>query len=112
MRQLAALTDPVGAITDMKYRPSGNQVGKERVPLGLIGTIFVARPYVTADAAGLCLNSGNAAILRGGAEALRSNQATAACVRGGLEKAGLPLDAVQVIDTTDRAAVGELITMK
>ena len=112
LRQIAALPDPVGTITDMNYRPSGIQVGKMRVPLGVIGIIYEARPNVTADAAGLCLKSGNAAILRGGSEALRSNQAIAACVRGGLEKAGLPLDAVQVIDTTDRAAVGELITMK
>src|SRR3569623_194261 len=112
LRQIAALPDPVGTITDMNYRPSGIQVGKIRVPLGVIGIIYEARPNVTADAAGLCLKSGNAAILRGGSEALRSNQAIAACVRGGLEKAGLPLDAVQVIDTTDRAAVGELITKK
>lgn len=112
LRQIAALPDPVGTITEMSYRPSGIQVGKMRVPLGVIGIIYEARPNVTADAAGLCLKSGNAAILRGGSEALRSNQAIAACVRGGLEKAGLPLDAVQVIETTDRAAVGELITMK
>lgn len=112
LRQIAALPDPVGTITDMSYRPSGIQVGKMRVPLGVIGIIYEARPNVTADAAGLCLKSGNAAILRGGSEAVRSNQAIAACVRGGLEKAGLPLDAVQVIETTDRAAVGELITMK
>ncbi len=112
LRQIAALSDPVGTITEMSYRPSGIQVGKMRVPLGVIGIIYEARPNVTADAAGLCLKSGNAAILRGGSEALRSNQAIAACVRGGLEKAGLPLDAVQVIETTDRAAVGELITMK
>ncbi|MEK7321994.1 MAG: glutamate-5-semialdehyde dehydrogenase [Pseudomonadota bacterium] len=112
LRQIAALPDPVGTITDMSYRPSGIQVGKMRMPLGVIGIIYEARPNVTADAAGLCLKSGNAAILRGGSEALRSNQAIAACVRGGLEKAGLPLDAVQVIETTDRAAVGELITMK
>ncbi len=112
LRQIAALPDPVGTITDMSYRPSGIQVGKMRVPLGVIGIIYEARPNVTADAAGLCLKSGNAAILRGGSEAMRSNQAIASCVRGGLEKAGLPLDAVQVIETTDRAAVGELITMK
>src|SRR3569832_1569047 len=112
LRQIAALPDPVGTITDMNYRPSGIQAGKMRVPLGVIGIIYEARPNVTADAAGLCLKSGNAAILRGGSDALRSNQAIAACVRGGLEKAGLPLDAVQVIDTTDRAAVGERITMK
>src|SRR3569623_521818 len=112
LRQIAALPDPVGTITDMNYRPSGIQVGKMRVPLGVIGIIYAARPNVTADAAGLCLKYGNAALLRGGSEALRSTQAIAACVRGGLEKAGLPLDAVQVSDTTDRAAVGELITMK
>src|SRR3569623_1809356 len=112
LRQIAALPDPVGTITDMNYRPSGIQVVKKRVPLVVIGFFYEARPNVSAVAAGLCLKSGNAAILRGGSEALRSNQAIAACVREGLEKAGLPLDAVQVIDTTDRAAVGELITMK
>src|SRR3569623_1595394 len=112
LRQIAALPDPVGTNTDMKYRQSGIQVGKMRLPLGEIGIIYEARPNVTADAAGLCLKSGNAAILRGGSEALRSNQAIAACVRGGLEKAGLTLEAVQEIDTTDREAVGELITMK
>lgn len=110
--QIAALPDPVGEITDLKYRPSGIQVGKMRVPLGVIGIIYEARPNVTADAAGLCLKSGNAAILRGGSEAIRSNQAIAACVREGLAAAGLPETAVQVITTTDRAAVGELITMK
>ena len=112
LEQIAALPDPVGEITDLKYRPSGIQVGKMRVPLGVIGIIYEARPNVTADAAGLCLKSGNAAILRGGSEALHSNQAVAACVREGLEAAGLPATAVQVIETTDRAAVGELITMK
>ncbi len=112
LEQIAALPDPVGEITDLKYRPSGIQVGKMRVPLGVIGIIYEARPNVTADAAGLCLKSGNAAILRGGSEALHSNQAIAACVREGLEAAGLPETAVQVIETTDRAAVGELITMK
>jgi len=110
--QIAALSDPVGEISDLKYRPSGIQVGKMRVPLGVIGIIYEARPNVTADAAGLCLKSGNAAILRGGSEAIRSNQAIAACVREGLAAAGLPETAVQVITTTDRAAVGELITMK
>jgi glutamate-5-semialdehyde dehydrogenase len=110
--QIAALPDPVGEIDGLKYRPSGIQVGKMRVPLGVIGIIYEARPNVTADAAGLCLKSGNAAILRGGSEALHSNQAIAACVREGLEAAGLPATAVQVIETTDRAAVGELITMK
>ena len=112
LEQIAALADPVGEITDLKYRPSGIQVGKMRVPLGVIGIIYEARPNVTADAAGLCLKSGNAAILRGGSEALHSNQAVAACVREGLEVAGLPAAVVQVIETTDRAAVGELITMK
>ena len=112
LRQIAALSDPVGEITDLKYRPAGFQVGKMRVPLGVIGIIYESRPNVTADAAGLCLKSGNAAILRGGSEALHSNQAIAACIRAGLQSAGLPQDAVQVIETTDRAAVGELIRMK
>lgn len=112
LEQIAALPDPVGEIDGLKYRPSGIQVGKMRVPLGVIGIIYEARPNVTADAAGLCLKSGNAAILRGGSEALHSNQAIAACVREGLEAAGLPATVVQVIETTDRAAVGELITMK
>ncbi|GAA5178917.1 glutamate-5-semialdehyde dehydrogenase [Niveibacterium umoris] len=111
LEQIAALPDPVGEITDMKRRPTGIQVGKMRVPLGVVGIIYEARPNVTADAAGLCLKSGNAAILRGGKEALHCNQAIAACVRDGLAHAGLPENAVQVIDTTDRAAVGELITM-
>ncbi|TCS73263.1 glutamate-5-semialdehyde dehydrogenase [Sulfuritortus calidifontis] len=112
LRQIAALPDPVGEIDDLKYRPSGIQVGKMRVPLGVIGIIYEARPNVTADAAGLCLKSGNAAILRGGSEAIHSNQAIAACVKEGLASAGLPDTAVQVIGTTDRAAVGELITMR
>jgi len=112
LEQIAALPDPVGEISGLNYRPSGIQVGKMRVPLGVIGIIYEARPNVTADAAGLCLKSGNAAILRGGSEALHSNQAIAACVREGLKAAGLPETAVQVIETTDRAAVGELITMK
>ena len=112
LRQIATLPDPVGEITDLKYRPSGIQIGKMRVPLGVIGIIYEARPNVTADAAGLCLKSGNAAILRGGSEALHSNQAIAACVREGLMSAGLPETAVQVINTTDRAAVGELITLR
>jgi len=112
LRQIAALPDPVGTVSDLNYRPSGIQVGRMRVPLGVIGIIYEARPNVTADAAGLCLKSGNAAILRGGSEALRSNQAIAECVRGGLEQAGLPVEAVQVIETVDRAAVGELIRMK
>ncbi len=111
LRQIAALPDPVGDMTDLKFRPTGIQVGKMRVPLGVIGIIYEARPNVTADAAGLCLKAGNATILRGGKEAIRSNQAIAACVREGLAVAGLPETAVQVIETTDRAAVGELITM-
>ena len=112
LRQIAALPDPIGEISDLKFRPSGIQVGKMRVPLGVIGIIYESRPNVTADAAGLCLKSGNAAILRGGSEALHSNQAIAACVHQGLREAGLPETAVQVVNTTDRAAVGELITMK
>jgi glutamate-5-semialdehyde dehydrogenase len=112
LQQIAALPDLIGEISDMKYRPSGIQVGKMRVPLGVIGIIYESRPNVTADAAGLCLKSGNAAILRGGSEAIHSNQAIAACVHQGLREAGLPVNAVQVVDTTDRAAVGELITMK
>ena len=110
--QIAALADPVGEISDLNYRPSGIQVGKMRVPLGVVGIIYEARPNVTADAAGLCLKAGNAAILRGGSEAIRSNQAIAACVKEGLKAAGLPETAIQVIETTDRAAVGELVTMK
>lgn len=112
IRQIVALADPVGEITDLNYRPSGIQVGKMRVPLGVIGIIYESRPNVTADAAALCLKSGNAAILRGGSEAMQSNQAIAACIHSGLEKAGLSKAAVQVIETTDRAAVGELITMQ
>ena len=112
LRQIAALPDPIGGISDMSFRPSGIQVGKMRVPLGVIGIIYESRPNVTADAAGLCLKSGNAAILRGGSEAIHSNQAIAACVHRGLREAGLPETAVQVVNTTDRAAVGELITMK
>jgi len=112
LRQIAALHDPVGEITDLSYRPNGIQVGRMRVPLGVVAIIYEARPNVTADAAGLCLKSGNAAILRGGSEAIRSNQAIAACVREGLASAGLPEAGVQVVETTDRAAVGELITMK
>ncbi len=110
--QVAQLPDLIGAISDMNFRPSGIQVGKMRVPLGVIGIIYESRPNVTADAAGLCLKSGNAAILRGGSEAIHSNQAIAACVHAGLRAAGLPETAVQVVATTDRAAVGELITMK
>jgi glutamate-5-semialdehyde dehydrogenase len=111
LKQVAALADPVGAISDMNYRPSGIQVGKMRVPLGVIGIIYESRPNVTVEAASLCLKSGNAAILRGGSEAIHSNQALAQCIRQGLTAAGLPETAVQVLDTTDRAAVGELITM-
>lgn len=110
LRQIAALQDPIGEITDMAYRPSGIQIGKMRVPLGVIGIIYESRPNVTADAAGLCLKSGNATILRGGSEAIHSNQAVAKCIQKGLVEAGLPADAVQVVETTDRAAVGELIT--
>ncbi|MDK2122679.1 glutamate-5-semialdehyde dehydrogenase [Parachitinimonas caeni] len=111
LRQIAKLPDPIGEMDDFSYRPSGIQVGKMRVPLGVVGIIYEARPNVTADAAGLCLKSGNAAILRGGSEAVRANQAIAECVREGLARAGLPELAVQVIETTDRSAVGELITM-
>ncbi len=111
LRDIAAQSDPVGEITDLKYRPSGIQVGRMRVPLGVIGIIYESRPNVTADAAALCLKAGNAAILRGGSEALHSNQAIAACIQQGLAAAGLPADAVQVIDTADRAAVGALIRM-
>jgi len=111
LREIAAQTDPVGEITDLKYRPSGIQVGRMRVPLGVIGIIYESRPNVTADAAALCLKAGNAAILRGGSEALHSNRAIAACIQQGLAAAGLPADAVQVIDTADRAAVGALIRM-
>ncbi len=112
LRQIAALPDPVGSISDMNYRPSGIQVGRMRVPLGVIGIIYESRPNVTADAAGLCLKAGNAAILRGGSEAIHSNQAIAACIHAGLASAGLPVDVVQVIETTDRAAVGELVRME
>ncbi|VAW69995.1 Gamma-glutamyl phosphate reductase [hydrothermal vent metagenome] len=111
LRQIASLADPIGEISDMAYRPSGLQIGKMRVPLGVIGIIYESRPNVTADAAGLCLKSGNATILRGGSEAIHSNKAVAACIQQGLVKAGLPADAVQVVETTDRAAVGELITL-
>lgn len=111
LRQVASLPDPVGGITDMNYMPSGIQVGKMRVPLGVIGIIYESRPNVTAEAASLCLKSGNATILRGGSEAIHSNQAIAECIRRGLAAVGLPEAAVQVVETTDRAAVGELITM-
>jgi glutamate-5-semialdehyde dehydrogenase len=111
LRQIATLADPVGAISDLNYRPSGIQVGRMRVPLGVIGIIYESRPNVTADAAGLCLKAGNACILRGGSEALHSNQALAGCIKKGLEQAGLPATAVQVVETTDRAAVGELLKL-
>ncbi|WP_341304578.1 glutamate-5-semialdehyde dehydrogenase [Pseudomonas sp. TMP25] len=111
LRQVASLADPVGAIRDMSYRPSGIQVGKMRVPLGVIGIVYESRPNVTIDAASLCLKSGNATILRGGSEAIHSNRAIAACIQRGLAEAGLPAAAVQVVETTDRAAVGALITM-
>lgn len=112
LQQIAALPDPIGEMSNFKYRPSGIQIGQMRVPLGVIGIIYEARPNVTVDAAGLCIKSGNAAILRGGSEAIHCNQALAKLVHEGLEKAGLPKSAVQVVETTDRAAVGELITMK
>lgn len=111
LRQIAELPDPVGEIEDLAYRPSGIQVGRMRVPLGVIGIIYESRPNVTADAAGLCLKAGNAAILRGGSEALHSNLAIAQRVQAGLARAGLPAEAVQVVDTPDRAAVGALITL-
>lgn len=111
VRQVATLPDPIGTITDMNYRPSGIQVGKMRVPLGVVGIIYESRPNVTVDAAALCLKSGNATILRGGSEAIHSNQAIAACVRDGLLAAGLPSASVQVVETVDRAAVGELLRM-
>ncbi|WP_334190328.1 glutamate-5-semialdehyde dehydrogenase [Noviherbaspirillum sp.] len=111
LEQIVALPDPIGEISNMKYRPTGIQVGQMRVPLGVIGIIYEARPNVTVDAAGLCIKSGNATILRGGSEAIHCNQALAKLVKEGLAGAGLPEDAVQIIETTDRAAVGELITM-
>lgn len=111
LRQVAALPDPCGEITDMSYRPSGIQVGKMRVPLGVVGIIYESRPNVTIDAASLCLKSGNAAILRGGSESIHSNRAIAQCIAQGLKAAGLPEACVQVVQTTDRAAVGALITM-
>lgn len=111
LEQIAALPDPIGEISNMKYRPSGIQVGQMRVPLGVIGIIYEARPNVTVDAAGLCIKSGNATILRGGSEAIHCNRALAKLVQEGLAGAGLPAGAVQIVDTTDRAAVGELIAM-
>jgi glutamate-5-semialdehyde dehydrogenase len=112
VEQIAALPDPIGEISGLSYRPSGIQVGRMRVPLGVIGIIYESRPNVTADAAALCIKSGNAAILRGGSEAVHSNQAIAACVHCGLREAGLPEQAVQVLEVTDRAAVGELVSLQ
>lgn len=112
LRQIAALADPIGEVVGLQERPSGIKVARMRVPLGVVAIIYESRPNVTADAAGLCVKSGNAAILRGGSEAMHSNQAIAACVHAGLAAAGLPENVVQVIETTDRAAVGELITMQ
>jgi glutamate-5-semialdehyde dehydrogenase len=111
LRQVAQLPDPVGEVTDLRFRPSGIQVGTMRVPLGVIGIIYESRPNVTQEAAALCLKAGNAVILRGGSEAIRSNTAIAGCIHEGLDAAGLPRAAVQVVETTDRAAVGELVTM-
>jgi len=111
LRQIATLSDPVGTITDLAYRPSGIQVGRMRVPLGVVGIIYESRPNVTADAAALCLKSGNATVLRGGSEAFHSNQAISRSIRRGLESAGLPADGVQVVATTHRAAVGAMIAM-
>jgi glutamate-5-semialdehyde dehydrogenase len=111
LEQIAALADPIGEVSDMTYRPTGIQLGRMRVPLGVIGIIYESRPNVTADAAALCLKSGNATILRGGSEAIYSNQAIATCIHRALEKVGLPKAAVQVVETTDREAVGHLITM-
>ena len=111
LRQISALPDPIGEISDLKYRPTGIQVGRMRVPLGVVGIIYESRPNVTADAAALCLKSGNATVLRGGSEAFHSNQAIAGNIARGLEAAGLPADGVQVVATTDRAAVGAMISM-
>jgi glutamate-5-semialdehyde dehydrogenase len=111
LRQVTKLPDPIGEIDGLKYRPSGIQVGRMRVPLGVVGIIYESRPNVTIDAAALCIKSGNATILRGGSEALASNTALAALIAEGLAAAGLPRDAVQVVETADRAAVGRLITM-
>ncbi len=109
LSEIAALPDPVGEITQLASRPSGIQVGRMRVPLGVIGIIYESRPNVTADAAGLCIKSGNACILRGGSESLKSNRAIAACLAVGLKAAGLPENGVQLVDTVDRAMVGELV---
>jgi glutamate-5-semialdehyde dehydrogenase len=112
LRQIVSLPDPIGVINDFNYQPSGIQVGRMRVPIGVIGIIYESRPNVTADAAGLCIKSGNAVILRGGSEAIHSNQAIAHCIHQGLEQAGLPRASVQVVETTDRSAVSELITQE
>src|SRR5881398_1175274 len=112
LRDIAKLPDPVGEVSGLAYRPSGIQVGRMRVPLGVIGIIYESRPNVTADAGGLCIKSGNACILRGGSEALKSNRAIAACLAQGLKSAGLPEAAVQLIGIADRAAVGELIKLR
>ena len=112
LKQVASLVDPIGEVTDLAYRPSGIQVGKMRVPLGVVGIIYESRPNVTVEAASLCLKSGNAVILRGGSEAIHSNQAIAACINEAFSRVGLPKGAVQVVETTDRAAVGELITLQ
>lgn len=112
LQQIAGLPDPVGEISDLNYRPSGIQVGRMRVPLGVIGIIYESRPNVTADAAGLCLKSGNAVILRGGSEAIHSNQAIAGCLHAALDAAGLPRDSIQVVETTDRAAVNAMLGMR
>ncbi len=112
LRQIATLPDPVGALSELRYQPNGIQVGRMRVPLGVIGIIYESRPNVTADAAGLCLKSGNAAILRGGSEAFHSNQAIARCIQMGLARVGAPRDAIQIIETTDRAAVGQLLVLQ
>jgi len=111
LEQVASLADPVGEMSDLRYRPSGIQVGRMRVPLGVVGIIYESRPDVTIDAASLCLKSGNACILRGGSEAIHSNRALGSCIQQGLERSGLPGKVVQLVETTDRAAVGELITM-
>ena len=111
LKQVAGLPDPIGEVSGMNQRPTGIQVGRMRVPLGVVGIIYESRPNVTADAAGLCVKSGNAAILRGGSEAIHSNLAIADCIHEGLREAGLPEDAVQVVETTDRAAVGELLAL-
>lgn len=112
LRQIAALSDPIGEISDLKYLPTGIQVGQMRVPLGVIGIIYESRPNVTADAAALCLKSGNATILRGGSEAIHSNKAVAKCIQQGLASVGLPAECIQVVETTDREAVGALLRLK